>query len=77
MILKLLLVAAVIYIVYIMFFKQKAVVKNKKNTKKQETKQQVNEMIECAHCGVYVEISEAILSNAKYYCCDECLKEAK
>jgi len=77
MILKLLLVAAVIYIVYIIFFKQKSVTKS--NTDKKETKEkpQANEMVECNQCGVYVEISEAILSNGKYYCSNECLQEVK
>ena len=77
MILKALLVGAVIYIVYIMFFKQKSV---KNTTKEQNTKKnkpQANEMVECANCGVYTEISECILSNGKYYCSQECIIEAK
>ena len=76
MILKALLVGAVIYIVYIMFFKQKSV---KSTTQEQNTKNkpQANEMVECAQCGVYTEISESILSNGKYYCSQECIIEAK
>jgi uncharacterized protein len=73
MILKALLIGAVIYIVYIMFFKQKSMPTNQ--NKKQEA--EVNEMVECAQCGVYIEISEAILSNGKYYCSKECIAEAK
>jgi uncharacterized protein len=76
MILKALLVGAVIYIVYIMFFKQKSVTATK-NGHKKEQKPQANEMVECANCAVYVEISEAILSNGKYYCSNECIIEAK
>jgi len=78
MILKLLLIGAVIYIVYIMFFKKRTV-PNQRNThnRQQKNKPQANEMVECSNCSVYVEISEAILSNGKYYCCDACLKEAK
>ena len=76
MILKLLLIGAVIYIVYIMFFKQKSVVTATKKQKK-ENKPQADEMVECANCGVYTEISECILSNGKYYCSDECIIEAK
>jgi len=78
MILKALLVGAVIYIVYIMFFKQKSVKNRQQNRpRKEQTSAPTNEMVECANCSVYVEISEAILSNGKYYCSDECLKEAK
>ncbi len=76
MILKLLLISAVIYIVYIMFFKQKSVATTTKKQKK-ENKPQADEMVECANCGVYTEISECILSNGKYYCSDECIIEAK
>ena len=76
MILKLLLIGAVIYIIYIMFFKQKNVATATKRQKK-ENKPQADEMVECAHCGVYTEISECILSNGKYYCSDECIIEAK
>jgi len=76
MILKALLVGAVIYIVYIMFFKQKSV-KNSPKEQNTKNKQQADEMVECANCGVYTEISECILSNGKYYCSKECVLEAK
>ncbi|WP_297441845.1 PP0621 family protein [Sulfurimonas sp.] len=75
MILKFLLIAAVIAIVYFVFFKAKPSLNsaNKKNDKKPE----VNDMVECEVCGVYTEIHEAILSNGKYYCSSECLKKGK
>ena len=76
MILKALLVGAVIYIVYIMFFKQKAVKTTQTEKKSQTKKQQADEMVECNTCGVYVEISEAILSSGKYYCSQECIDGA-
>ncbi|MBA1433438.1 MAG: hypothetical protein FAF04_07580 [Epsilonproteobacteria bacterium] len=76
MILKALLVGAVIYIVYIMFFKQKSVKNSPKETNP-KNKPQADEMVECANCGVYTEISECILSNGKYYCSKECVLEAK
>jgi len=75
MILKLLIIAAVIGIVYFMFFKAKPV--EKKEHKKTSNKTQVNDMTECVTCGVYVEIDEAILSNGKYYCSRECLTKAQ
>ena len=76
MILKALLVGAIIYIVYIMFFKQKSV-KNEKKEQKTNSKPEANEMVECAQCGLYTEISECILSNGKYYCSQECINEVK
>ena len=69
MILKFLLVAGVIYFVYILFFK-----KSKINLKDENTKDiSANEMVECSGCGVYVDIDEAILSNGKYYCSSDCI----
>ncbi|WP_297432811.1 PP0621 family protein [Sulfurimonas sp.] len=81
MILKFLIIAAVISVVYIMFFKTKpatqARTKKPKKAKADATNPEINDMTECASCGVYVEVKEAILSNGKYYCSRECLKEAK
>jgi len=79
MILKFLLIAAVIAAVYFMFFKTKPTIKKSTNQEPERAPKnpEVNDMIECASCGVYVEVKEAILSNGKYYCSRECLKEAK
>jgi len=74
MILKALLVIGVIAIVYFFFIKKKSSSVADKTTKKETT--EANEMIECASCGVYIEINEAILSNAKYYCSHECVDKA-
>jgi len=76
MILKALLIGAVIYIVYIMFFKQKVAVQTKEKPNKTKAPE-ANEMVECANCGTYTDISECILSNGKYYCSHECVTEAK
>ena len=75
MILKILLIAAVIGVVYVMFFKKKTIATE--HTEKKSKKPEVNDMIECENCHVYVEVKEAILSNGKYYCSRECLTEAK
>ena len=76
MILKLLLVIGVIAIIYFMFIKQKPLAS--KPSKKQKKKDDaIDEMVECAHCGVYVTLNEAILSNGKYYCSRECIIKAK
>ena len=69
MINEFLLVVVVIGIVYYMFIKPKPL----KNKPKKENNLKENDMVECAECGIYVEVSEAIISNAKYYCSTECI----
>jgi len=75
MILKILLVGAVIYVVYIMFFKKKPSIKTQERKTTQTDKQDANELVQCHSCGIYVELDEAILSNAKYYCSNECVNK--
>ncbi len=70
MIMKLLLIAGVIAIVYFMFIKKKPL-KSETHSKKEPPK--VDDMVECASCGVYAPLKESILSSGKYYCSKECL----
>lgn len=74
MIFKLLLIIAIIAIVYFMFIKKTPTVGREKKASKKETPK-TNDMVECASCGVYVDIDEAILSGTEYYCSNECLRE--
>jgi uncharacterized protein len=73
MILKLLLVIAVITTVYFFFIKKKPSKESNKNSSQHSKEQQANEMVECARCGTYAELSESIISNNKYYCSRECV----
>ena len=73
MILKLLLIIAVISIVYFMFIKKKPI---QNTTTKSDEKLETNDMVECATCGTYAEIHDAIISNNKYYCSSECVGKA-
>ena len=76
MILKVLLVLGVISIVYFMFIKKKPA-SVETNTKAKKTDDiQADDMVECATCGVYSEVSESLLSSAKYYCSKECIEKA-
>jgi len=75
MILKLLLVIGVIAIIYFMFIKEKP--SQAKKTQQKKKDEAVDEMVECSSCGVYVSVSEAILSNGRYYCSRECLAKGK
>jgi uncharacterized protein len=79
MILKLLLVIGVIAIFYFMFIKKKPSLSQKQQKQKTQAKtaDNVDEMVECTTCGVYVSVEEAILSNGKYYCSRECIVKAK
>jgi len=69
--LKWLLVLGVIWVIYQFFIKSKPL-KNFQTDNKKESDAQ--DMIECARCGVYVELDEAILSNGRYYCSKECVE---
>ena len=76
MIFKLLLIIAIISIVYFMFFKKTTPAQTPKRTNKKSTPE-IDEMVECSQCGVYVSLEESILSNGKYYCSRECIAKAK
>lgn len=73
MILKVLLIIAIIGIIYFMFIKQKPTITSEDKSQK---KTDANDMVECAECGVYTQLSESIMSNGKYYCSKECLQKA-
>jgi uncharacterized protein len=74
MILKLLLIIAVISIVYFMFIKKSPQENLKRSSKKENL--EADDMVECAECGVYSQLSDSILSGSKYYCSTECLNKA-
>ena len=67
MLLKLLLLAAIIYGVYYFFIKQKPL-PNQSNKKDEDV------LVECDKCGTYVSTKDAIIKNGKYYCSKECAK---
>jgi uncharacterized protein len=66
---KWLVVIGVIWAVYYFLIKKKPSVSQKTKNAPQEAQ----DMVECATCSVYVELNEAILSNGKYYCSQECI----
>jgi uncharacterized protein len=71
MIFKFLALVAVVFMVYIIFFK-----KNRENQIKRDKKNEeiTDTMVECPTCSVYVSKDDAVLSNGKYFCSSECLK---
>lgn len=75
MILKILLVVGVIALVYFIFIKKKPTLTETKSDKKREKKES-SEMVECSTCGIYCSLDDALLSNGKYYCSQECVEKA-
>ncbi|HIP31116.1 MAG TPA: Prokaryotic metallothionein [Sulfurospirillum arcachonense] len=72
MLIKALALAAVFFVIYIMFFKKsnKEVQSNRKKSKKQAPKGDV--MMECEKCETFVSEDEAIIKDGKFYCSKKC-----
>ena len=68
-----LVVLGLIAFVYFYYIKKKPLEEHSRNDK--NTKSQSSDMVECSACGIYCEISEALLSQGKYYCSSECLEK--
>lgn len=66
MIIKLLVLAVVLYGVYFIFFKKPNMLKGKNDDS--ET------VVECKECGVYISTKEAIFKDGKEYCSKECAR---
>ncbi len=73
MIFKILTIAVVIFLVYIVFFKKNRESINKSNNK-DKNEEITDVLVECPKCSTFVSKDEAILSNGKYFCSKECLK---
>ena len=69
---KLIAIGAVLFLVYLVFFKRSRINNNgKQNDKYDEIS---DTLVECPTCKVYTSKDDAILSNGKYYCSKECLR---
>ena len=69
MILKVLAVILIIFLIYILLFKKN----REKEISKKNNEKITDEMVECPTCKTYVSQKEAILSNVKFDCSNECL----
>jgi uncharacterized protein len=68
---KIILLGTVLFLVYLVFFKKN----REKNIKDQNKYDEITDtMVECPTCGTFTSKDDAILSNGKYYCSQECLK---
>ncbi|TLP35813.1 PP0621 family protein [Arcobacter arenosus] len=72
MILKILAVAVVLFLIYIVLFK-----KDREKSVKQEDEKIEDIMVECPTCSTFVSKKEAILSNGHFFCSKECLINKK
>ncbi|WP_291027061.1 PP0621 family protein [Helicobacter sp.] len=45
------------------------------SSKKDKPQDNIEEMYQCAHCGVYVSSTEAIFADGMYFCSKDCLKK--
>lgn len=70
MIFKLVAVLAVLFLVYLLFFKKG----REQEIKKKKQDNISDEMIECKTCGTFISRDEAILSNSHHFCSKECVK---
>jgi uncharacterized protein len=71
MILKAIFIIALLFLVYIYFFKKN---REKDIQDKKKDEKIIDEMVECPSCKTYVSQKEALLSNGKFYCSKECLE---
>ncbi len=72
MILKILAVAVVLFLIYIVLFK-----KDREKSVKKEDEKIEDIMVECPTCSTFVSKKEAILSNGHFYCSKDCLINKK
>jgi len=68
--LKLIILAGLLYGVYFFFFKKTNVLNQ---NKKKDIKKDSETMVECQKCGTFISANEALISNGKYFCSKECV----
>ena len=71
MIFKFLAIVAVLFLVYIVFFKKNREANMKDKSGKYD--EITDTMVECPKCGTFVSKDDAILSNGRYFCSRKCL----
>ena len=76
MILKWLIFGAIVYAVYVLFFKSKSVSSNRDRTSSKSDDSDSEEMVECCECGTFVAAKEAFIKNGRFYCSKECMNKA-
>lgn len=72
MLVKYLLLIAIGYIIYLVFFRKKTI--KDESTPKQDKKENSDTMVECSECSTFVSEKEAIIKDGKFYCSKTCAK---
>lgn len=68
MLIKFLALVAVLFIIYVAFFK-----KNKKEGHANKKKEITGDtMLECSQCGTFVTEDDSIIKDGKFFCSKEC-----
>jgi len=70
MFLKIVAFFAILFVIYLLFFK-----KSRNENIKKNDKLISDEMVECPTCKTFVSQNEAIVSNGRFYCSKECLNK--
>ncbi|MCK9161586.1 MAG: PP0621 family protein [Arcobacteraceae bacterium] len=68
MIFKIIILIVILVLLYFIFYKKPKAIEDK-------NKDISDTLYECSRCGTYVTKQESIVSNGKYFCSKECLKE--
>lgn len=72
MLMKALLLAGVLFIIYIMFFKKTDKVENTGRKKSKKPVQKGDIMMECEECETFVGEDDAVIKDGKFYCSKKC-----
>ncbi len=68
--LKFLILAGLLYAVYFMYFKKPNSISKKP---KKDMEKESETMVECKQCSTFISVSEALISDGKYFCSKECV----
>jgi len=69
---KLILLGAILYVIYVVFFKNKSTLFSSTEEKREKDKD-AQTVVECHECKTYVSVDEAMLVDGKYFCSKECV----
>ena len=72
MIMKFLLLAGILFLIYIMFFKRSNTAETVSKKKKKKAAPKGDIMMECEKCETFVSEDEAIIKDGKFYCSKKC-----
>lgn len=77
MIIKFIALAAVLFVIYIAFFKKPAIKEANEQRKNSTQDKSSDIMLECSQCSTFVSEKEAIIKDGKFFCSNECAKDIR